>query len=113
MSLTFADFEFHAQDRNATRGTNAPKEGHATDGDGQRLEMLAKVVRQGARRKMFSNLGGGLKVEMRVNMLAKTNLHHGIQFAPNLRSRMQGNREDALLQPPVEVLHAAVAPGFV
>src|SRR5512133_428698 len=113
MSQTFADLEFHAQDRNATRGTNASNEGHATDGDGQRLEVLAKVVRQGAWRQMFSNLCSGLKVEMGMNMLAKTNIHHGCQFAPDLRGRMQGNSEDAFLQPTVEVFDGAVAPGFV
>ena len=57
MSLTFADFEFHAQDRNATRRTHAPEERHATDGDGQRLEMLAKVVRQSPRRRDVFEFG--------------------------------------------------------
>ena len=63
MSQTFADFEFHAQEGNATRRTNAPEEGHATNRDGQRLEVLAEIVRQCPWRQMFSNLGRGLEVE--------------------------------------------------
>jgi hypothetical protein len=96
MRLTFADFEFHTQDRNATRRTNAPQESHPTDGDRRRLEVLAEIVRQGTRRQVFSNLCCGLKVQLGMNMLAETNLHHGCQFAPNLGSRTQRNREDAL-----------------
>lgn len=113
MSQTLADFEFHAQDRNATRRTNAPKEGDATDGDGQKLQMSVKVVRQGAWRQVFSNLRGSLKIEMRMNMLVETNVHHGCQFAPDLRGGMQGNGHQPFLQPSVEVLDGSIAPGFV
>src|SRR5574339_253178 len=113
MSQTFADFEFHAQDRNATRGTHAPNESHATDGDRQRLEVLAEIVRQCTWRQLLSNLCRGLEVEMRMNMLVKTNVHHGIQFSPNLGSRMQSNGQDTFLQPTIEVLDRSIAPGFV
>src|SRR5512139_1988438 len=99
MSQTFADFEFHAQDRNATQGTNASKEGHATDSHRQRLEMTMKVVRQSAWRQVFPDLCSCLKVQLWMNMLVKTNLHHGCQFPTDLRSRMQGNCEDTFLQP--------------
>src|SRR5512146_2865471 len=104
MSQTFADFEFHAQDRNATRRTNAPNEGHATDGNRQSLEMSAKVVRQSAWQQIFSNLGGRLEIQIEMNVFVKTNVHHSCQFAPDLRGGMQGNSQQAFLQPTVEVL---------
>lgn len=113
MSQTFADLEFHAQDRDATRGKNAPNEGHATDGDGQRLEVSAEVVRQNPTHKVFANLGSGLEIQLRMNVLVKTSVHHRSQFATNLRRGMQRNNQEPFLQPAVEVFDGAVAPGLV
>src|SRR6266542_5472027 len=110
MSQTFADFELYAQDRNTTRGTNAPKEGHTTNGDGQGFQMSTKVVRQSTRRKVFSDLGSGLKIQVGVNVFVKAGIHHRTQFAPDLSRRMQGDGQDALLQPTVEVFDGTVAP---
>lgn len=65
MSQTSADFEFHTHDGNATRGTNAPEEGHVTNSDGQRLEVLAEVVRQGARQQIFVNWSSSMEIQLR------------------------------------------------
>src|SRR5215211_3021074 len=113
MGQTFADFEFHAQDRDATRGANASDKCYATKGDGQGLQVLTKVVWQRSSREVLSHLGGGLEIQVRMNVLVKTGIHHGTQFAPDLRGRMQRDNQKAFLQPTVEVFDRAVAPGFV
>jgi hypothetical protein len=34
-----------------------------------------------------------------MNVFVKTSVHHRTQFAPDLRGRMQRNRQDAFLEP--------------
>ena len=113
MSQTFADFEFYAQDCDATGGTNTAEKGHTTDGNGHWLQMSTKVVRQRARRQVFSDLGSCLKIQMGMNVFVKTGVHHSTQFAPDLRGRMQEDGQEAFLQPTVEVFDGTVAPRFV
>lgn len=113
MCQPFANLEFHAQDGDTSGGAHASKRRHATDGDGQRLQMSKEVVRQGARAKGFSDLSRGLEIQSGMNVLVKTSLHHRPQFAAHLGGRVQGNGKQAFLQPAVEVFDTAVAPGFV
>lgn len=56
MSQTIADFEFYAQDGDASGGTIAPEKGHMTDGNGQGFHMSTKVVKQSLRRHIFRML---------------------------------------------------------
>ena len=97
MSETFVDFEFDAQDRDATRGANAPNKRDTTDGDGHRLQMTMKVVRQRTGREVFADLCGGLEIEIGMNVFVETSVHHGCQFAPDLSRSMQGDDQDAFL----------------
>lgn len=113
MSQAFADFEFHAQDGDASGGTHASEKGHPTDGDGQRLQMPREIVRQGARAEGLSDVGCGLEIQSRMDVLVKTSLSHRPQFAAHLSGRMQRDRKQAFLQPAVELFDGPIAPRFV
>ena len=113
MGQTFADLEFCSQDCDASRLTYAPDKSHVANRHGQRLQMSAEVVRQSARRQVLSHLSRGLKIQVGMDMFAKTSVYHGEQLATHLRGRMKRDRQQALLQPAVEMFDRTVAPWLV
>src|SRR5271157_3407977 len=121
MGQTFANLEFCSQDCDAPRLTYAPDKSNAANWHWQRLQMSAEVVRQSARRQVLSHLSRGLKIQVGMDMFAKTSVHHGEQLATHLRGRMKRNSQQALLrsdyslqsQPAVEMFDRSVAPWLV
>src|SRR6185295_1875229 len=91
---------------------HAPYKADPSYTDRQRLLVGCEVVGQAPHLQGATHLCCRLEIQLWMDLLLETASHHRLQFATYLRGRMQLHGQQAFLQPAIEALDRAIAPGF-